>query len=513
MTLVIGADLGTSGCKAAIFDEEGRELASTVHEYPTLYPAVGFHEQRPLDWWRAVREGIRELVSEVGTRAAEIAAISISGQSLAPIPLDEDNELLVDAVPIWSDTRAETEAEAYFTEVDQVSWYRRTGNGFPAPLYTIFKIMWMRSHQPQVYARIHTVIGSKDWINYQLTGRLCTDPSYASGFGAFDLLTGEYVADLLEPSGIPAEWLPSIIPSSDVVGALLPSVAEDLDLPSTVQVFAGGVDNSCMALGAGNTRPGRIYAALGSSSWLTLCDSTPIVEADLRPFVFAHVIPGLFNSAVSTFSSGTSATWAAQTLLGDVSIDELVRLGSQVSPGADGLMFIPSINGGTVLEGGPNVRGSLVQLSGAHGPQHIARAVLEGIPLALRRPLDRLRKLTDVQQRMTVTGGGARSDDWLQIYADILDCSLVKTNVDQQTATLGAAAVALVGMGMWSDFDVMNRVHDVISEFTPDPAATGLYQDQVLPLFEIAADAARDLGARAAEMTKLRVSSSPSMRD
>lgn len=502
MTLVIGADLGTSGCKSALFDEDGRELASTVHEYPTFYPSVAFHEQRPMDWWRAVRESVRELVRTVGTRSAEIAAISISGQSLAPIPLDEDNELLVDAVPIWSDTRAEAEAEAYFSKVDQVTWYQRTGNGFPAPLYTIFKIMWLRSHQPEIYARIHTVIGSKDWINYRLTGRLCTDPSYASGFGAFDLLSGHYAADLLEPSGIPSEWLPSIIPSTDVVGALLPSVADELNLPLTVQVFAGGVDNSCMALGAGNTQSGRIYAALGSSSWLTLCDSTPIVDAELRPFVFTHVIPGLFNSAVSTFSSGTSATWAAQTLLGGVSIDELVHRGLQVTAGADGLMFLPSINGGTILEGGPSVRGALVQLSGVHGPQHIARAVLEGIPLALRRPLDLLRKLTDVQQQIIVTGGGARSDDWLQIYADILDCSLIKTNVDQQTATLGAAAVALVGLGIWSDFDVMNRVHDVISEFRPDAVATAFYQFQVLPLYESAADAARDLGTRAAEMAK-----------
>lgn len=504
MTLVIGADLGTSGCKTAIFDSEGKEIASTVHNYVTHYPSPGLHEQRPEDWWAAFRSSLTEVIAKVGTRKSEIDAIALSGQSLAPILLDQENELLIDRVPIWSDTRAEAEAFAYFTEVDQKTWYERTGNGFPSPLYTLFKVMWMRTHQPEVFSQIRTIIGSKDWINFRLTGMISTDPSYASGFGAYDLLSGDYADDLLEPSGIPRAWLPPIIPSTAIVSEILSTVADDLGLPRTVLVITGGVDNSCMALGAGNTRPGRIYAALGSSSWLTLCDEIPVLDAELRPFVFAHVIPGLFNSAVSTFSSGTSVTWASEALVAgaDGSIEELIRLGLCVDPGAGGLIFVPSINGGTVLEGGPDVRGALVQLSSAHGPEHIARAVLESIPLALRRPLDRLRRLTDVQQRMIVTGGGARSDDWLQIYADVLDCSLIKTNVDQQTATLGAAALALLGLGEWSDFDCIHKAHEVIREFTPETNACKFYSDDVLPRFEFAAEQAKHMGEMAAKVSQ-----------
>lgn len=501
MTLVIGADLGTSGCKTAIFDAQGQELVSTVHEYPTRYPSPGFHEQSPVDWWAAVRGSVAEVVKHVGDRSSDIAAIAISGQSLAAIPLDEDNQVLVAGVPIWSDARAEAQAASYFTQVDQQFWYERTGNGFPAPLYTMFKVMWLREHDPETYAKTRTIIGSKDWINYRLTGEVRTDPSYASGFGAYDLLMGDYAEDLLAPSGIPRGWLPPIVPSSSTVGAILPGVASELGLPDTVQVIAGGVDNSCMALGAGNTEPGRIYAALGSSSWLTLCHAVPVLDAQLRPFVFAHVIPGLFNSAVSTFSSGTTAAWASETLVlgAEGSVEELVRMGMQVAPGAEGLLFVPSINGGTVLEGGPSVRGALVQLSGAHGPNHIARAVLESIPMALRRPLDRLRLLTDVQRRMIVTGGGARSDDWLQIYADVLNCSLVKTNVDQQTATLGAAALAFVGLGAWAGFGQVNDAHELIREFHPDEGAARFYDSEVLPLFTLAAEQATRIGDQAAE--------------
>ncbi len=502
MTLVLAADLGTSGCKTAIFDAEGVELGSTVHNYVTQYPSPGFHEQRPQDWWNAVRQSVGELIAQIGSRKSEISAIALSGQSLAAIPLDKSGELLVDSVPIWSDTRAETEAQKYFDEHDQEAWYGRTGNGFPAPLYTLFKVMWLRTHQPEVFTKAHTIIGSKDWINFQFTGNIATDPSYASGFGAYDLLAGDYADDLLAGSGVPRSWLPSIVPSSSVVGEILPTIAEELDLPKSVKVIAGGVDNSCMALGAGNTQPGRIYAALGSSSWLTLCDTVPVLDAELRPFVFAHVIPGLFNSAVSTFSSGTSASWATEVLLPNTngSIEELVRLGIQVDAGAGGLIFVPSINGGTVLEGGPDVRGSLVQLSSSHGPDHIARAVLESIPLALRRPLDRLRRLTQVQRRMMVTGGGARSDDWLQIYADVLDSTLIKTNVDQQAATLGAAALALVGLGIWSDFTPIDQAHEIIREFEPDTQTTHFYSETVLPLFEVAAEQAKVIGAMAARV-------------
>jgi len=503
MTLVIGADLGTSGCKTAIYDSQGRELASTVHDYPTCYPAPGLHEQRPEDWWEAVLGGITELVDQVGSAASQIRAIALSGQSLAPIPLDENHDLLVTSVPIWSDTRAEAEAQIYFSNVDQEDWYRRTGNGFPAPLYTIFKVMWMRTNQPEIYAKIRMILGSKDWINFQLTGQICTDPSYASGFGAYDLRLCDYADDLLESSGIPRDWIPKIVPSAAVVGQILPEVASLLGLPKTVVVVAGGVDNSCMALGAGNIQAGRIYAALGSSSWLTLCDTVPILDNELRPFVFAHVMPGLYNSAVSTFSSGTSATWATQTFLADISIDALVGLGTQVAPGSGGVIFVPSINGGTVLEGGPDVRGSLVQLSSSHGPKHIARAVLESIPLALRRALDRLRDLTEVQQRMVVTGGGARNDDWLQIYADVLACTLVKTNVDQQTATLGAAALALVGVGLWTDLAKIDEVHRVIREFTPNMSNARKYSDEVLPLFELAAEQAQQIGNRAAKLSQV----------
>jgi|AntAceMinimDraft_12_1070368.scaffolds.fasta_scaffold41656_1 xylulokinase len=490
MKLVIGADLGTSGCKAAAYDTSGREICSTVRFYPTQYPRDGLHEQALADWWTAFSEAIQALVGQLGHRSQQITGIALSGQSLAMIPLNHDGDALLDNVPIWSDTRAQSQCDDYFTRVEQATWYQRTGNGFPPALYTLFKVMWLRDHQPDVYQKASTVVGSKDWINLRLTGKIRTDPSYASGFGAFDLLGGAYANDLLAPAGVPEELLPRIVPSTDVVGVVLPDVARALGLPRSVAVVAGGVDNSCMALGALNTKPGSIYASLGSSSWLTLCDTKPVLDETLRPFVFAHVVPGLYNSAISTFSAGTSATWAIDTFFPsmDGNIDALVDLALSANVGSSGVIFVPSISGGTVFEGGPVVRGSLTQLSAVHGPQDVARAIIEAIPMALRRPLDRLREITHVHDSMMVTGGGARNAAWLQIYSDILGARLVKTNVDQQAATLGAAALALVGTGLWDSFAPLESSHTVEEQFNPAPDKSRIYTEEVLPRFTFAAN-------------------------
>lgn len=495
MAWVIGADLGTSGCKAAVFDEEGTVVAETVRSYDTHYPEPGFHEQSPDDWWSAVVETISDLVKKVGDSSRRIRAIALSGQSLALIPLGPDGSVLLNRVPIWSDTRAQKESELYFSGISEEQWYLQTGNGFPAPLYTLFKVMWLHAHKREIFEKTTTVIGSKDWINFRLTGHIATDPSYASGLGGFDLTAGRYSPELLGQAGVTEDLFPSIVPSSAPVGRLLSDVADHLGLADDVEVYAGGVDNSCMALGALNIEPGRVYAALGSSSWLTLCDSQPILDTSLRPFVFAHVIPGLFNSAVSTFASGTSASWATDVFLPQLKgdIDALVDLALRSEPGAEGTLFVPTINGGTVFEGGPDVRGSLVGLSGGLKPEHIARSIIEAIPMALRRPLDRLRELTTVGEPMIVTGGGAQNQAWLQIYSDILRSRLVKTNVDQQAATLGAATLALVGMGVWDSFSKIEDAHTVQKSLAPDLAMTARYETSVLPRFEAAARFAEEL--------------------
>ena len=200
---IVAFDLGTGGVKAAIFGTDGACLAEAVVPYQTFYPALARHEQRPADWWVAIAASLKALLAAPRVDAEAIRAIAISGHSLGCIPISADGELLQEFVPIWSDGRATGEAEAFFTRTDRETWYRKTGNGFPAPLYTVFKAMWLRVHEPDVFARTRTIIGTKDYINLRLTGNVATDPSYASGTGVYDLEAGAYDAALLEAAGLP----------------------------------------------------------------------------------------------------------------------------------------------------------------------------------------------------------------------------------------------------------------------------------------------------------------------
>ena len=312
---ILAYDLGTGGNKASLYDAEGRCLASVFVAYETEYPQAGWHEQRPAAWWDSVVQSTRQLLAAGAADPRSIACLAISGHSLGCVPLAADGRLLRQATPIWSDKRPVAQAAGFFRRIDEARWYRLTGNGFPPPHYTVFKILWYRDHEPEMFRAIHKIVGTKDYINYKLTGRMATDYSYASGSGVYDLLAWDYCDELLAAAELPRSLLPEIVPSQQVLGPLTAEAAEQLGLPREVQVACGGVDNSCMALGARNVAEGRVYASLGSSSWIAVSSSRPLLDETARPYVFTHVVPGMFTSAVAIFSSGTSLKWVRDQLL------------------------------------------------------------------------------------------------------------------------------------------------------------------------------------------------------
>ena len=490
---VIACDLGTGGNKAALFDSTGASLAETFVAYPTFYPRADYHEQRPADWYGAVIRSIRALLADSGVAGADIAAIGLSGQSLGCVPLDAEGNLLQEQTPIWSDGRAGAETAEFFARVPETDWYMRTGNGFPPPLYPVFKAMWLRRHAPEVFRRARVLLGSKDYVNFRLTGRIATDHSYASGSGVYDLVAGGYDAELLAAAELWPELLPGPLASTDVLGTLRPDAAAELGLPASVKVIVGGVDNSCMALGARNLSEGSVYNSLGSSSWVTVTSSKPVLDPIARPFVFAHVLPGLFNSAMSTFSSGTSLKWILDLVQPDGDYDALFALAATSPAGAHHLLFIPTLAGGTMLEGGPTTRGGLVGLDLSHTRADVARATLEGIAFSLRMALDRLREMVPVGNEMIAVGGGAQNDLWRQIYADVYGMDVVRTTVDKSAAALGAAALALVGTGVWSDVSPLAKLHVEVARASPEPNGRRRY-DELAPAYRAAARSMADLG-------------------
>lgn len=487
---IIAYDLGTGGNKASLYDEKGTCLRETFISYPTHYPRAGWHEQKPEDWWEAIVKSTRELLKTKDVDKSKIVACGISGHSLGAVPVTGDCTLLRESTPIWSDSRPTTQTGDMFQHINEADWYRITGNGFPAALYTVFKIMWYRDREPEMYERIHKVIGTKDYVNMRLTGRIVTDYSYASGSGVYDLTGWKYNDDLIKASGLSPDIFPEIVPSTEVIGTLTTEAAEALGLPKSVKVVAGGVDNSCMALGARNTKEGRLYNSQGSSSWIAVASAKPLLDDTYRPYVFAHVIPALFTSAVGVFSTGSSFRWIRDRVCVDLVLqaeqeranayDLMTRLAADSPAGANGMFFNPSLGGGSSLDASINIRGAFLGIDLGHTRADMIRATMEGIAFEQRRALDALRGMTELSDEMLVVGGGSRSPFWLQIFADVYNMRLVKTNIDQQAAALGAAALAAIGAGLWDNFKTVDEIHEVESIIEPIPESAETYQ-KLLP--------------------------------
>ena len=469
---LLAYDFGTGGIKASLFSADGTLLASAFEGYPTFYPETGWHEQRPEDWWQAVVKSTQGLEGD----KRDVVALGISGHSLGVVPIDANGNLLRDRVPIWSDSRAGAEAEAFFANLgrSEEDWYLQTGCGFPAALYSVFKIMWFRKHEPEWFERVGTILGTKDYVNFRLTGIKATDNSYASGSGIYDLRKRKYDPALIAASHLAASIFPHIVPSTHVLGTLLPSVAAELGLPESVQVVAGGVDNSCMALGAGSFQEGRAYNSLGSSSWIAVSSTDPIVDAKTRPYVFDHVVPDQYASALAIFSAGTSHVWF-KNILG-LDYREMDALAEGAGPLAHGLFFNPTLAGGSSLDVTPAMRGGFAGLDLRHTRGDMIRAVMEGVAFGLKVVLDELRKKVSLAEPLTLVGGEAKAPLWRQIYADIYGMKVSRHAIGQQCAALGAAALAAVGTGVWSDFSVLDRLSGGTNEITaPDTERKALY--------------------------------------
>ena len=506
---IIAYDLGTGGNKASLYDVDGRCLAAVFEPYETQYPQAGWHEQRPMDWWEAVVKSTNRLLAEKHVDPSEIECLAISGHSLGCVPLDADGNLLRESTPIWSDKRPTTQLANFFEQIDPDGWYRTTGNGFPAPHYTVFKIMWYRDHEPDMFARIDKIVGTKDYVNYRLTGRIQTDYSYASGSGVYNLTGWDYDESLLTAAGLPRERFPEIVPSTHILGQLTAQAAEELGLPRRVKVACGGVDNSCMALGARNIAEGRLYTSAGSSTWIAVSSGKPLLDDRSKPFVFTHVVPKMFTSALGIFSTGSAFQWVRNQMCanlmaeaqrdGKSAYELMTALAEKSPPGANKLLFNPSLAGGSSLEASPHIRGAFLGLDLGHTQADVIRAAMEGVALNMRVALDGLRKLGQVGHEMVAVGGGSESRLWRQIFADACNIRIVKTNVGQEAGSLGAAAVAAVGAGLWSDFDKIDQVHQIEHTAEPNPENAKVY-DRLLPIFQQVALSQAELGDKLNEL-------------
>jgi Sugar (pentulose and hexulose) kinases len=494
----IAYDLGTGGIKASLFDGNGDSLSDVFLQYDSFFPAEKFIEQRPMDWWNSVCKATKMLLDRTGAAADSIACVALSGQSLVAVPLDVQGHLLMDQVPIWCDMRAVDQAKRFFETISYESWYETTGNGDPAECYTVMKLLWMKEHQPQIFSKISKILGSKDFVNYKFTGAICTDPSYASGYGVFNLEKWDYEDRFFEAAGIDRGIFPDIKPTDSIIGYVTREASQASGLLEGTPVACGAVDNTCMSLGATGLSQGAIYTSLGSSSWIAVTSQKPIIDVKTRPFIFAHVKKGFYTSAVSIFSTGNSYRWVRDHLCRDLGSDTdayylMDQMAESVPIGSNGILFNPSLAGGGSQEPSPYLAGSFAGLTLRNTREDMVRAAMEGVAMALRRTLDILSGNVEVSGNMLICGGGSKSPVWLKIFADIYNLPILKTNIDQNAASLGAAAIAANACGAWQGYDMIPGIHKPQYLIKPDKEANEKYE-KLLEIFGAWTDDLAKLG-------------------
>lgn len=476
--MILAHDLGTTGNKATLVSNEGTLITSVTVAYDTDFGPGGKAEQDPGDWWRASCEATRRLLERAGVRAEDIDVISFSGQMMGVVPLDARGEVVRPAI-IWADTRSSAETATLIEAVGMERGYTITGHRLN-PTYSLPKLMWLREHDPESFARTATVVQAKDYVAYRLTGVLATDPSDASGTDAYSQADGAWSAELVEAAGVDG-LLPEIVPSTTVIGTVTREAAAAAGLIAGIPVVIGGGDGPMGALGAGIVdESDGAYAYLGSSSWVSLSAPEPLHDPQMRSMTFNHVIPGRFVPTATMQAGGASLQWIVDTLRpgGEARYEELLAGAAGVGAASDGLYFLPHLLGERSPYWNPRARAVFAGLARHHGPAHLTRAVLEGVAFNLRTGLLAFLENGRTIDNVDAIGGAANGALTLEILSNVWGRRVTKRDLVDEATSMGAAVVAGVGVGIFPDFTVARTLSGHLESVEPQPETAAAYLEQ-----------------------------------
>jgi len=475
MSALLGIDVATTGAKALLIDETGAVIASATADYFLSTPRPLWSEQSPADWWAGVVACVRRVLAQGDVDPAAVAAVGLTGQMHGLVLLDEAGRVLRPAI-LWNDQRTAAECDWITETVGRERLLALTGN--PAlPGFTAPKLLWVRRHEPAVYARIAHVLLPKDYVRYQLTGDYATDMAGASGTLWLDVPGRRWSAEMLSALEVPPGWLPPVHEGPQVTGAISPAAAGETGLRPGTPVVAGGGDQAAQAVGVGAVRPGVVALTLGTSGVVFAPTAEPVVEPQGRLHAFCHAAPGRWHLMGVMLSAGGSLRWYRDTLAPGVAFDELLAPIADVPAGSEGLLFLPYLTGERTPHPDPLARAAFVGLTVRHTPAHLTRAVLEGVAFGLRDSVELLRAAGAAPPtQVRISGGGARSPRWRQIIADVLPAELVTVNT-VEGAAYGAALLAGVGAGVWPDVAAAcEAVVQPTSRVTPRAEVAARYQ-------------------------------------
>ncbi len=420
MTTLVGLDVGTTGVKAIAMTPEGEVVCSAEAGYPLMTPRPGWSEQDPDDWLHASEQALARL-------GAGAHRVGLSGQMHGLVCLDDHDRVLRPAI-LWNDQRTAAECAEIEERVGLERLISFTGNralpGFTAP-----KLLWLRRHEPDAYARIHRIVLPKDYVRLRLTGEWAIDAADASGTLLFDVARRRWSDEVLAALDVPHEWLPPVSESTEIAGA---------------------GDQQAAALGVGVIEPGSVSVVLGTSGVVLAALPSYACDSEARVHAFCHAAPDTWEAMGVMLNAAGSLRWLRDALAPGASFDELTAEATRWDAGVEGLTFLPYLQGERTPHADPDARGSFTGLSLRHDRGALVRAVLEGVAYGLRDSLELLRELGVEPEKGRVSGGGARSRLWLEIVASVLELPLELT-IDEEGSAYGAALLAGVADGVFAD--------------------------------------------------------------
>ena len=472
-TILLAFDIGTSGLKASLVDENLNILRNVTTTYPTHHLSDGGCEQDANDWWMsAVRAMmmLRELAPEYVKR---VEAIGISGHMLGCLPIDADGQVLRPAM-IHADTRALEISNRLRAQYGRDYFYGITGNVL-SPASSLCKALWIRENEPEIYAKTVRFLQSKDYLVYRLCGKMdTTDLSDASHGGLMNLETRQYDAEIFSGTGLDMGKYPQIHTSCEIAGRLTEEAACHLGLRAGIPVSVGGGDGACANVGAGAAEPGTFYLSLGTTAWIAGPMREPFIDPKHRVFHMYTLDGNGCNVFGTAQCAGRSISWAMD-LFGISTARAFDSAAAQTEPGAGGLIYLPYLEGERSPVFDALAQGVFFGINTTHKHEHFIRAVLEGVAMGLSQILETFREREDIRS-LRIIGGGAKSKLWKQIIADVCQVELLDVSTFSDSATsLGAAAAAGVGIGLYRNLSEAVENIRVSGSVTPRPEAVEQY--------------------------------------
>ncbi len=469
--LYIGVDLGTSAVKLLMMDSEGKIQKIVSKEYPLYFPHPGWSEQKPEDWFEKSMEGIRELTAECDK--SQVAGISFGGQMHGLVALDKDDHVIRPAI-LWNDGRTGEETD-YLNQVigkDKLSLY--TANiafaGFTAP-----KILWMKKHELENFAKISKIMLPKDYLAYKLSGSFCSDVSDASGTLLLDVKNRCWSKEMIEICGIKEEQLPKLYESYEVVGTLKPEIAQELGLSADVKVIAGAGDNAAAAVGTGTVGDGMCNISLGTSGTIFISSKNFGVDEHNALHSFAHA-DGNYHLMGCMLSAASCNKWWNEEIL--KTTDFAAEQAGIQKLGENQVFYLPYLMGERSPHNDPDARATFIGMTMDTTREDMTQAVLEGVSFGLRDSLEVARSLGLKIERTKICGGGARSPLWKKMIANIMNMK-VDVIESEEGPALGGAMLAAVGCGEYPDVEtIAAKMVKVVDTVEPDPELVAKYEER-----------------------------------